>query len=194
MSIDFYNKNAGQFAAATLTVDMASLYNEFLPLLPSGCCILDVGCGTGRDSRYFLSQGFTVVAFDASSEMARLATELTGLQVKHTDFLSFSTTKPFEGIWACASLLHVPATELSQTLTHLAAQLTSTGIFYCSFKYGEVDIERDGRHFTNMTTERLTSLLYDTNLCILKSWITDDVRPERSSDKWLNALLLKEHP
>jgi trans-aconitate methyltransferase len=69
--------------------------------------ILDAGCGSGRDSSYFLDKGFDVSAFDASAELAKLASQLIHRPVTVCQFNEYESDKPFDGIWACASLLHV---------------------------------------------------------------------------------------
>lgn len=189
MSVEFYNLNASQFAADTTNVDMSELYARFLPKLPSNGVILDAGCGIGRDSRFFLAQGFTVCAFDASTEMVRLARELTGLDVRLSTFLSYQSDIHFDGIWACASLLHVVQAQLAATFNHLGSLLKSNGVLYCSFKLGTGELQRDGRCFTQMTADRLGVVLSDTRLQIAEHWITADVRPDRGHEQWLNALL-----
>ena len=191
MSVDFYNQNAAHFVRDTVTVEMAALYDEFLPPLKAGAHIVDAGCGSGRDTLFFLQQGFQVTAFDASEAMVAAAQELTGKKVLLTDFNAFSAPELVDAIWACASLLHVPAEALTDTFRHLANQLKPGGIFYCSFKQAEVDTSRDGRHFTNMTKQRLGKMLYNTTLQIQKCWTTSDLRPGRENELWLNALLEK---
>jgi 2-polyprenyl-3-methyl-5-hydroxy-6-metoxy-1,4-benzoquinol methylase len=62
---DYYDDHADQFVRGTLAVDMAELYKPFLEHVPAGGRILDAGCGSGRDTRAFLAQGYEVVAMDA---------------------------------------------------------------------------------------------------------------------------------
>lgn len=191
MSVSFYNQHAASFVADTLNVDMSELYQRFLPLLPAGAHIIDAGCGSGRDTKFFSEQGFIVTAFDASSELAALASKYTGLQVVCTDFLRFTSPQPANAIWACASLLHVPAAELTLTLAHLAKQLVAGGLFYCSFKLGAADNERAGRQFTNMDLARLNTFLPETGLIIRTVWCSNDARPDRQAEQWFNVILEK---
>ncbi|KLV04480.1 hypothetical protein ABT56_15220 [Photobacterium aquae] len=189
---NYYSVNAQAFFDGTVNVDMSSLYSAFLPVLPFGGAILDAGCGSGRDSHYFVGQGFAVTAFDASDAMVALASEYSGLSVHHATFSTFTAPPAsFDGIWACASLLHVPADELHATFAHLATLLKPEGLFYCSFKYGKEEVERDGRRFTNLDEVGLGALLVDTLLTVKQTWITGDLRPGRDHEKWLNALLVK---
>ena len=189
MSDSFYDQNAAEFFSSTAHIDASSLYEDFLPLIPKGGSILDAGCGSGRDALAFKLRGFQVEAFDASASLAALAQILTTQQVDVCRFLEYQSDKVFDGIWACASLLHLPYGELASNITHLARFLSPGGHFYCSFKYGEGELERDGRHFTNLTETGLDTLLADTPLCIAKQWKTSDMRPGREHEKWLNGIL-----
>lgn len=192
MSIPYYDQQADAFIAGTLDLQMQSLYDKFLPRLASGSHILDAGCGSGRDSRYFLQQGFVVTALDASWSLVLHARTLTGLPVLHCRFEEFVASQPLDAIWACASLLHVPRVQLPSIMNHLARQLRVGGLFYCSFKYGAGEVSRDGRHFTQMNETELTILLQGLSLQMLECWQTADLRSERPEERWLNALLQRQ--
>ena len=192
MSIPYYDQQADAFIAGTLDLQMQSLYGKFLPRLASGSHILDAGCGSGRDSRYFLQQGFVVTALDASWPLVLHAREITGLPVLHCRFDEFVAEQPLDAIWACASLLHVPQAELVLVMDHLARQLRSGGLFYCSFKYGVGEVSRDGRLFTQLDEAGLTTLLQGLPLQMVESWQTADLRPGRQDERWLNVLLQRQ--
>ena len=188
----YYKTNAQAFFDSTVEVNMQSLYEQFLPLIPAGGTILDAGCGAGRDSKAFIELGFNVEAFDASEELAELASQLTGKKVTIERFQSYKNSKQFDAIWACASLLHVPLIELPAVFQSLSRMLKSGGVFYCSFKYGEEEIERNGRFFTNLNERSFAEQIIGLPLHIEKQWITGDLREGRESEKWLNVLLRKE--
>lgn len=190
MTLQFYETNAEQFAQDTLDVDMSALYERFLAMLPPSSRILDAGCGAGRDTVAFLKLGYQVEAFDASAKLVEIAKGVSGIAVQHSTFLNYKSMQPFAGIWACASLLHVPAISMSATLQHLAGLLQPEGVIYVSFKYGEDDVERNGRLFTNCTEQRLQDFLEDTSLSIKETWLSNDQRTERADEQWLNALLI----
>lgn len=192
MTVQYYEDNAEQFAQDTLTVDMSELHERFLAKLPPSSRILDAGCGAGRDAAVFLQLGYQVEAFDASPKLVKIAKEVSGIHVQLSTFLNFSSDQPFAGIWACASLLHVPARNMSATIKHLAELLQPKGVMYVSFKYGEDEGTRNGRHFTNCTEERLAEFLEDTGLSIYETWLSADQRPDREDEQWLNALLLAQ--
>ena len=191
MTQDYYQQQAESFFNNTIDVDMSPLYQHFLSSIPAGGHVVDAGCGSGRDSRYFFDQGFAVTAFDASSALVELAKKHTSLPVLLSTFSEFSVSKPVDGIWACASLLHVPFDELTATFQHLAKSLKTGGVFYCSFKYGAGEVAREGRHFTNLNEELLTAVLQGTGLTVDKHWQTGDQREGRENERWLNAILVK---
>jgi SAM-dependent methyltransferase len=192
---NYYSTHAQSFFDSTVSVDMQSLYDQFLPLLEktdnSTLSILDAGCGSGRDAKAFANLGFEVVAFDACEELVIKARELTGLAVAHESFASYRNDKIFDGIWACASLLHVPFNELPYALLNMANLLKDNGIFYCSFKLGDQYIEKDGRRFTNLNESRLNYALRGLPLSVVKHWQTGDVRAGREHERWFNVILKK---
>ena len=191
MTLEYYQHHADDFFNSTVNVDMRSLYTPFLERIPKGGRILDAGCGSGRDSKAFLQQGYRVEAFDATAEMAKLASQHTGLSVKQMTFSDVDTVNRYDGIWCCASLLHVSAAELPDAMAKLARALKPGGIWYVSFKYGDGERGKDGRRFTDLNEQGLNTLLAGlAGITLVGHWITEDKRPDRS-EMWLNALLQK---
>lgn len=196
---DLYTRDAHAYAAATLDLDTAPLRMRFLHAIPSASApvrILDVGPGSGRDARAFRALGYTVRGIDASSELARIASAFAGVPVSVCRVQDLNQTASFEGIWACASLLHVPRTELPDAFDRLAQALVPRGVLYASFKWGTQDSVVDGRHFTNLEPEALRSLLRarpeaSPTLDEVDLWQTADVRKAkaRTGEAWLNVLL-----
>ena len=134
-TIDYYNKNADDFYESTVNADMSAQYNMFEKHLYSGACILDCGCGSGRDTKYFLEQGYEVTAIDGSEELCKKASELTGIEVKNILFQDIDYENEFDGVWACASLLHVGFKDLPDILKKLCKAMKDNGVLYVSFKY-----------------------------------------------------------
>ena len=189
-TLNYYNQHAQTFSDSTLNVDMSALYAEFLPLIPNHGHILDAGCGSARDAMYFKQQGFTVSAFDASENIAKLASNYLQQTVEVKAFQQLNCTNMYDGIWCCASLLHVPKVELPQVFLKLQNALKPNGVLYVSFKYGTQERVHNGREFTDLNEDGLTALItHHTELKILKQWQTVDQRPERESEVWLNALI-----
>jgi SAM-dependent methyltransferase len=126
-TIDYYATNAQCFAESILAVDMRSLYQHFLPHLPREACILDIGCGSGRDSQYFRQQGHQVVATDASRQIAELAEKEIQQVVRVQRVQDIGYRLEFDGIWASASLLHVAARGLPDVFQRLLRALKPGG-------------------------------------------------------------------
>jgi 2-polyprenyl-3-methyl-5-hydroxy-6-metoxy-1,4-benzoquinol methylase len=186
----YYTENAQAFFADTVAVGMDSLYARFLPQIPPGGHILDAGCGSGRDTLAFLHEGYRVTAFDASPTLAALAEHHTGQPVQVRRFQDLAWRREFDGIWACASLLHVPAAELPEVLGRLALALRPGGILYASFKFGRGERDHRGRRFTDLDEAGLRTLLGQVpGLTELETWASEDLRPGRAAEGWLNTLL-----
>ncbi|MGL0940393.1 class I SAM-dependent methyltransferase [Vibrio vulnificus] len=192
MTDQYYTKNAQSFFESTVSVDVQKLYDQFLPHLNPNGAILDAGCGSGRDAKYFKALGFKVTAFDANQALVELASRHLEQHVIHAKFDTFrAEPNSFDGIWACASLLHVPDEELAATFFALSQLLKPQGLFYCSFKYGQAAQVRHGRFFTDMDEHKLHTTLATSPLTIKQTWVTSDVRPGRESEQWLNAILIR---
>ena len=191
-TINYYNENAKAFIEGTVSVEFTRVQDAFLQLLPSKGKILDFGCGSGRDTKYFLEHGYKVDAIDGSIELCKFAREYTGIDVKHMLFQELAEVEKYDGIWACASILHVKRAELPDILQKICKATKKNGIIYVSFKYGNFEGERNGRYFTDMTEETMEDLLvHVSELKIEKQWITGDVRAGRGDERWLNMILRK---
>ena len=191
-TINYYNENAKAFIEGTVSVEFTRVQDAFLQLLPSKGKILDFGCGSGRDTKYFLEHGYKVDATDGSIELCKLASKYTGINVKHMLFQELAEVEKYDGIWACASILHVKRTELPEILQKMYTATKKNGVIYISFKYGNFEGERNGRYFTDMTEETMEELLIHVpELKIEKQWITGDVRAGRGDERWLNTILRK---
>ena len=191
-TIEYYNKNAERFTSETQNAEMTQIQNRFLSYVSLHGTILDFGCGSGRDSKYFLDKGYSVVSVDGSHELCKIASENTGQEVICCTFQDYKPTKKFDGIWACASLLHLKKNELKSVLLKLVDSLNQNGCLYLSFKYGSYSGERNGRFFTDLCEEEL-DLIMSKISGIRKAdvFITNDVRIERANEKWLNAFYVK---
>ena len=189
-TLEYYDQNAEQFFKTTADVDFTGTQDRFLRCLEPGSRILDLGCGSGRDTRYFLEKGYQVDATDGSAEICRLASEYTGIPVRQMLFTELDAEEEYDGIWACASILHLPEKELRDVMHRIGTALKEGGIFYTSFKYGDFAGERNGRYFRDFTEESFREFLKDFHeFRMTDQWITCDVRPNRGEERWLNVLL-----
>lgn len=188
----YYKEKAKAFFDSTIGIDMGGLYKPFLDQLPGKGKILDAGCGSGRDTAYFKSQGYDVVAFDFSEEMVKLASDYIGEPVLYMSFKDIAFEGEFDGVWACASIVHIPKNESVEVFNKLSYALKRGGVLYTSFKYGDCEEIRNGRFFSDYTESSLRSVIDKIpSLKIIKHWKTPDVRPERKNEYWLNMLLGK---
>ncbi|MCF6442569.1 class I SAM-dependent methyltransferase [Pseudoalteromonas luteoviolacea] len=193
----YYSQHAQEFADATLNVDMQPLYTPFLQALQdkpnSQLHILDAGCGSGRDALAFKKQGFQVSAMDACPELVEIASNLLNQPVQHAHFESFNHVAEFDGIWACASLLHVEHRHLPRVMQNLEQALKPKGVMYASFKHGQGERIHGERHFSDLDEKGLAQLLEGLpSLDAIKVWVTEDRRPGRENELWLNCLLRKD--
>ena len=190
-SIEYYNQNAAEYFDNTVDIDMQENWDRFTGLLPEGGSILDLGCGSGRDSAYFISCGYDVTALDASEEMCDLASIHIGQDVLNMTFEEMDFDEVFDGVWACASLLHVPGNEIERIFSKVVNSLKTNGVLYMSFRYGDFEGDRDGRFFKDYRSKMLKELISKhENLEIIEIQKCEDLRLE-SDIVWIYALVRK---
>lgn len=189
---NYYDINASDFFESTFQVNMESIYQPFLRYLPVKASILDLGCGSGRDALAFKNKGYQVTATDYSKELVDKAKSLTGIDVRFESFYELSELNQYDGIWACASLLHCERKRLPKVVEKILKALKVNGICYMSFKYGVGDRYKDGRQFTDLDESQAKNLLkkFD-NILLLQQWITIDKRTSHNED-WLNIVFQKK--
>lgn len=192
-SVGYYEMYAEDFVASTVNVDVSELYAEFEIYLIPGCRIMDLGCGSGRDSRYFADKGYAVVAVDPSPVMCKKTKELAGVTTYTLKAEELSFEEEYDAVWACASLLHVSKENQESVLQKICRALRQGGILYCSWKYGNQERLENGRSFTDLDEKELNQILSELpDLKLIKSWVTTDVRSNRQEQKWFNVLLRKD--
>lgn len=188
---EFYQKNHQEFIDQTLNINLEDIYQKFLHYIPKKSEILDIGCGSGRDSLYFKNQGLNVIAIDNNTHFVEFTKKHAGVETYLKSFQEIDYVNKFDAIWACASLLHCQKNKLTEIFFKLAKALKENGIIYTSFKYGTFSGIRSDRFFTDLNEELLDKILdVVNNLKIIEIWITTDKRKE-NAEKWLNILLRK---
>ena len=191
---EYYNRNASAYYDQTVNLEISNRYNQFLKFIPPNGEILDAGCGSGRDSLFFKQQGYSVVSFDVSKDLVDLASRLIGQKVLHMSFGDLNFENEFHGIWANASLLHVPQEEMDDVLEKLSRSLKKNGVLYASFKYGDKERTDGDRFFNDFNEDKLRLLMNrHKNLKTENIWITEDVRAERKNEFWMNVLSIQLH-
>ena len=193
-TLQYYDDNIESYKQQWLN-DFSENYNFeipdiFLSYLNPDSHILDLGCGTGRDSKYFLDKGYKVTSIDGSIKMCDVATALLQKKVKQINFLDINYKEEFDGIFACASLLHLSNEDLLIVLKKISKALKQDGILYTCFKYGDSTRIDKGRFYNDMNEERFLGIIKNIeNLKIIKSWITEQYK---SDTKFINYILVKK--
>jgi 2-polyprenyl-3-methyl-5-hydroxy-6-metoxy-1,4-benzoquinol methylase len=189
-TLSFYRANALQYFTDTIGLNTGKLRDRFLALVPPGSHIVDLGCGSGRDSQHFLSLGFRVTAIDACQELASLAEKAIGQPVIVERIESVVLEEPADGIWACASLLHVRRRDLSLVLCNLSRSLKIGGVLYASFKHGKSERLEGQRLMTDLNEEGVMALVRDCDrFGLFDLWLSTDVRPQANGNLWTNIIL-----
>lgn len=158
-TLEFYNNHAAEYCAGTQNIDMSEAYTRFIAFLPEEAYVLDFGCGSGRDSKYFLSKGYRVTAIDGSSEMCKLASDYIDQEVECMRFDQLSVDSKYDGIWACSSIVHVEKESLPEILRKMVKALKVGGIIYTCFKNGSGFEIKEGKYYNYMTPEEFIGVL-----------------------------------
>ncbi len=189
-TIDYYERNADAFTAGTMDVAFTDVQEQFLSYIPARGSILDFGCGSGRDTKYFISKGYSVEATDGSKKLCEIAGNNAGVTVKHMMFSELDEQEKYDGIWACASILHLPKEELKDVFGRMIKAVKKGGYIYSSFKHGDFEGYRNERYFIDFAFESFHEFMKRfPEIKIIEEWISADVRPGRGDEKWLNLIL-----
>lgn len=191
-TLKYYQENVDTFVAGTVNVDFGITADRFLQHLSPGASILDFGCGAGRDTKFFLDRGYRVDAMDGSPNLCAFASKFTGIAVQCILFKDLDVKERYDGIWACASILHVSKKELPSVFEKMLSALKDNGVIYTSFKYGDFEGIRNGRYFSDFTQKSFSEFMEAfPAVRIIDEWVSTDVRPGREDEKWLNLILKK---
>ncbi len=191
-TIDYYDHNAEHFVDTTKDVDFKDTQIRFVSLVPEMGHILDFGCGSGRDTLFFLNRGFHVDAIDGSAKLCDIAEKYTGIAVRQMLFQELDEVEKYNGIWACSSILHLNRQELQDVISRMIRAVKLGGYIYTSFKYGDFEGFRGERYFTDFTEESFRIFISQfPEVEIIDEWVSSDVRPDRGDEKWLNIILKK---
>lgn len=193
-TLKYYNENAKSYFENTKNGDMKKIYDRFLILLPKDAYILDFGCGSGRDSRYFIQNGYKVTAIDGSQKMCELAGDYIGQKVKCMTFDELSDVAKYDGIWACSSILHVEREKLPDILRKMMIALKEDGVIYTSFKSGTQCEIKEGKYYNNLTRELFDDVMKKacTNLEVVDYFENSTVsNVNRPPTVWGNYLIKK---
>ena len=191
-SIEYYDRYAVPYYEETVELSMEEQLNRFIELLPENAEVLDLGCGSGRDTLYLDEEGFSVTAMDGSAKMCELAEIHTGKEVLHLRAEEMEFDDVFHGIWACSVLGHFPPDKMQQVMEKILDALKEDGILYFSVRRGDRDGRYNGRYYYDYSRSSLEELLESfKEIEILEIWKTDDARGENYENQWYNVLVKK---
>ena len=187
---NYYESNAERYAAETFSADMSEQYQRFLPLLKNGAKILDVGSGSGRDACYFQKQGYQITALEPSKNLCREIRKVFSGEIVCSNIQNYRPTERYDGIWACASLIHLQEGEVLQFFLKIDRYLNDNGIVYISGKNGiHTGVSEDGRYFLEFTEQLIEKILtVNEQLELEQLWYTEDVSG-RKGFRWINIIL-----
>ena len=188
-TIDYYNEQADSYYQNTVNVDLDTTRRRFAAYLPAGAKVIDIGCGSGRDVFAFSNLGYNTIGLDASEELVKLAAKRLDVKVFRADMSAWISGEPFDGIWCCASLMHLSDDECKRFFKNLQYNLKIGGTFYMSVKSGiSTGIDEAGRYMRNFTEEEIRELVDSVpGLLIRELWYTEDTL-QRSNFRWLNVI------
>lgn len=194
-SIDYYNRYAVPYYEETVDASMEEVMKPFVELLSEeseNAEVLDLGCGSGRDTLLLEEYGFYVTPMDGSEEMCKLAEVNTDKEVLQMTYDEMEFDDVFDGIWACASLIHLTEDEMRKVMKKLVQALKENGVLYFSVHRGDRDGIYHGCYFHDYNRRELQSLMEEyPELEVVDIWTTQDVRSEKSDKLWLNVLARK---
>ena len=188
-TIDYYNRNAESYFERTASIDFSDMYERFIRYIPDGGRIMDLGCGSGRDVKWFIEHGYDARGIDASEELVARARAHYGVPVEVGVIEDWIAETPYDGVWCCASLMHLEEEAWKRFFANLEQNIKSGGAIYISVKSGvQTGLDGEGRYFRNYKEDDIYELV---NLCkeleIKELWYSDDSLA-RIGFRWLNVI------
>ncbi|HLC59525.1 MAG TPA: class I SAM-dependent methyltransferase [archaeon] len=180
-TIERYNETAADYAKNRYDLSkypqvIKDLY-KFVTYTNPNDLVLDVGCGPGRDMNYFLGNGRRAMGIDFSQEMINEAKKRVYAEVLHMDMRRMLfEDEMFDGIWSCASFLHIPKSESMQTLQEFRRVLKPKGLLYISVREGTGENVNDGKFYSNYQKDEFESLLEKSGFHVLDLYVSKDER------------------
>lgn len=185
----YYLDNATDYAYRTIDADMSLLRNQFMARLPAGGRILDAGCGAGRDLKIFNNSGYQACGIDASATLVEIAKQYSGANCTVGRIEEVADISRFDGIWACASLLHLPKADIESVLRRFQKALLPGGTLFASVQEGLGEQSApDGRFFAHYQLDEFVKVVEAADFSVDKAWLTEDTLCRSNANSWINIL------
>lgn len=193
-TLKYYEGTCREYDRFSSSIEMSEQWKSFESMLPPGGTVLDLGCGTGRDIKHFLEAGFIVEGVEPALAMANCARSKTGARIFDLAAEQIAFVEEYDGIWACASLMHMRKSAFFYTLPKIIKSLKPGGSFYFSLKQGVGEARNDdGRLFSFYEMDEIIYLFsLISNAQIVKQWVSKDVAGRRET-QWLNIIVKKQN-
>lgn len=188
-TVDYYNDNDLEYYNLTIEVDMSPICEKFLQYVRPGGRIIDIGSGSGRDIKYFLSKGYKATGIDASKELCRISWD-NGFNVENITIQEWNPNTHYDGIWANASLVHIPMEDIEDFFIKAKGCLNENGVIFVSMKVDLIkEYDEKGRFFCPFDETSLSMILQEQpSLQLVEKWYTQD-NLARTDFRWLNFIL-----
>ena len=202
-TISIYDKIAHDYAKGVLKYTPEIEREKFITLIKKGGLILDVGCAAGRDCEYFYKKGFQVRGIDLSRNLLKIANQQLpkiNFQIQDVRSLHFPNFS-FDGIFACAVLLHLKRPEIFPVIQSFYRILKDGGIVFVMMKQGkgESDIKEElssgeSRHFVLVKSDEINQWMNDAGFSIIElyTWNSQDRWPDGRNVEWISCFAKKD--
>ncbi|MBF0194680.1 MAG: methyltransferase domain-containing protein [Magnetococcales bacterium] len=189
-TLSHYESVAQDFWEGTRDHDVTQNIDALLSALPreKSLEILDFGCGPGRDLHLFKKLGHQPTGLDGCAAFCAMATKYSGCQVLHQDFLKLDLPqKKFHGIFANASLFHIPSSHFTTVLKQLGNSLKTGGILFSSNPRGSGEGWNGDRYGYYVELESYKAHLIDAGFKLLSHYYRPQGKP-RNEQPWLATI------
>jgi SAM-dependent methyltransferase len=185
----FYEDHAVEYFSGTSGAQTQFVLDRFLSHLPANAAILDAGCGSGRDLKYFHSRGHCALGIDASTALVQMAAEYSGAPCEVVRIERISYEERFDGVWACASLLHLPRDAFRPALRSLNRALKRGGTLFMAVQEGQGEaILPDGRLYVYYSEDDIRTSLDAAGLAVNELWTTRNSAEAVHQPVWINVI------
>ena len=186
---NWYDHATDDWINATRNADMSKHYDMFLNNIEKSAEILDIGCGSGRDTKYFIEHGFKTTSLDNSKKMCNLTKKYAGKKsnVLNVDILEIDETHTFDAIWAMASFVHMQENTLKSAFEKINKILKPGGVFYtCLKEVANEYVDDLGRIYPKTSVHMLKEHLTNAGFVDIETYSTDDKLGR--GNNWINLL------